>query len=389
MQPHHAPCPCPRRLVGVGLLLVVLLTQGADADDAKPGDKKPRLPPPRDIKEVVELQPLLAEGGLGPVTDPATLEAFVKYGSRERARRYLSGDAVERTDARREMEKHEAKLAGQAFALRGLPVQVPPRDDVDSKGLFVVARVGLRLFQTAPRAGVVRSKPLRAVHLSRVNGGETWFLKAKKLYPCSRAQARAIEKGLLYSPDARWTDVVLILTLDREAARHLSKNPRDYSLDLVIDRLDHRKPLEWGFYHLQSLLEADGDCDPLVDWNSTGAFGPDPPTPHYFRVDAARQEPCVESSLVAANLRDKKGQSVAWYLADVRYKPLLVNPVDQTSGSSGSRRPTPCWRRSRTRCGTSGRPSGPPPSAASASSARTPWRRRPGRWAPLPTSTLL
>lgn len=102
------------------------------------------------------------------------------------------------------------------------------------------------------------------------------------------------------------------------------------SLDVVIDSFRFEKPLEWGYYLRSALLEERGDCDALASWNNTGAFGI-VPNPHYWRVDSAKQEPCVSAFLVAVNLRDKQGKSIASYLADKQYQPLLLNPAGRVA----------------------------------------------------------
>jgi HEAT repeat protein len=103
-----------------------------------------------------------------------------------------------------------------------------------------------------------------------------------------------------------------------EAAKQIGRHPRDYTADVVVDGLTLEQPPEWGFYRREALIENDWDCEELTE--DTGAKGG---PPDYFRVDAAKEEPCVSASLVAVALRDKEGKVVASYLADGQYEPLL------------------------------------------------------------------
>lgn len=322
-----ANCVCG--LIALVAVLVVAFNGATLTVD--PPDKKggPLVIKPPTIQNAEDLKAASEDAGFGGRLDHLSVRHFVEYGSAERTQQFARADQFDRPGIRKEMEAHQAKAAKQAFALRGLPIQVPDRGDFEAKGLAVVTRLGFRLHQMGSSKDV-RSKFLKAIHLSRADMRESWFLtKDKSLARCQNAaEARAVEKngGSLYHPDSLTSDLGMILTVDQETAKTIGRAPQNYSIDVVVDGLRFAKPFEWGYYLRSALIEADWNCDPLT--GGTGVEGLDAP-PKYFRVEAEKAPLAVTAYLVAVNLRDAKGTSVASYLADAQYDRLLLNPLDR------------------------------------------------------------
>jgi hypothetical protein len=322
VQPAEVPAPTPKKEP-------MSPRDGRPVGGGKPAGQPASTTPARHpIPQAVDLRAACSEAGYRDSLDLMTIRSFVEYGPRERALPMAKADQVDRPQIRQEMVTHQKEVAGQAFALRGLALRIPDRGDVDARGLAVVVRLGFRLFRDGPADGGVRSPSLGSVHLSRANPMEYWFLaKDKRVIRCqSVAEVREVEKndGFLYHPESLTTDLGLILTVDREAAKQIGRNPKDYTVDVVIENLQCEAPWEWGFYLRKSLIEEDWDCDTLTVPDTGVKEAPD-----CFEVDATKEGPCVRATLLAVNLRDANGNSVASYLVDEQYRHLLVSPADK------------------------------------------------------------
>src|SRR5262249_13351905 len=104
----------------------------------------------------------------------------------------------------------------------------------------------------------------------------------------NQAEVREVEKanGFLYRPDTFTTDLALLLAVDLDTAKAIGRNAKDYTVDVLVDRLQYGPPLDWGYYLRNAYIKADGDCDTLAALG-TGVEGRDA-APRYFRVDTQK-----------------------------------------------------------------------------------------------------
>jgi hypothetical protein len=138
----------------------------------------------------------------------------------------------------------------------------------------------------------------------------------------------------VYYPDGNITFLNLVVA--KEVAAKLNLPTRgilsDYTLDLFVERMEIKQPLEWGFYREDALRDQEMDCRAIKAAWRRGLGNPAAPDFYSGQGMSDARLPlnfvsgkysCVHANLLAANLKEKGGRSVAWYVVERQFDYLL------------------------------------------------------------------
>jgi hypothetical protein len=211
--------------------------------------------------------------------------------------------------------------------LKDQPIFIPPREDFLDKGLFVECTVGCRVYVNAKEHGVL-SKSLHTIHPFWVDRfSEWWFLtKDQTLMRCRSLEEINLvrrNKGILYLPEGKVTQLVMRLDLDFDVAKDIARNPKKYKVDVVLAELEFWQTRKWGHFLHSAMIEKDFDTEEILRLyeNSTGAGREE--VPSYFPVEIAQRPWLVTARLISASLKDQDGLELASFKRKADISPAV------------------------------------------------------------------
>lgn len=276
------------------------------------------------------------------IANAPSIQAFVLYGTMDRARKAMRGDQFDRAEAGDAAQKHREGLKTQTFLISNQPIFVPRRDDFQEKGLFVTCRLGIHLDANSEQPQF--SGSASAIHLDTSNKNQCWYLtKDGKLGQCQGAADAAFvlrNNGVLYLPEGGKTDLTLVLSVELDDAKAIARNAGDYLADVVISDLRFEERFGWGYFNRSSLISNDWDCLPILRMHFVGLENKD--QPDFFEAELEKPPSMLQAELVSFNLKKRSGKVIAGYL-DPNAPPLVIPhiaiPVMPPSGTNTGGQP--------------------------------------------------
>lgn len=305
-----------------------IVPQGRDEEQGQ-SSRAPAIaiaPDERDIRKLV-----LAAGFDENLN--RSLPLFVRFGSQDLALKN-KGDQFDRIEANKAAEQHRNALREKKLILNGLQFTPVDRSDIEDKGLFVNVRLPLRVRGEEPfyKDESSFSGSLATMHPAEANTRTYAFLrKDGTIQPCEPADASVVRKndGILYHGEMPNTHLLLVFQDNLDALKALARNSADYLVEIEVTGLCIERPLSWGYFRIDALVNADWDCQRILFESLVNAGDPQPA---YFATSfgderRGRIPEIVRATLTSLRVVDKDGRLVGAYKFNPTGEPQRAEAV--------------------------------------------------------------
>jgi tetratricopeptide (TPR) repeat protein len=128
------------------------------------------------------------------------------------------------------------------------------------------------------------------------------------------------------------------LDVDLALAKRITRNSKEFVMDVMFDGLTYREIDVWGYYRRSALFNQNWNTNVLHAHHDAGAdIGME--VPEYFEPDTASRPSLVHARLIQAVLKDAEGKEIAAYRKPTAYGDLV--PVTGAPEEEGARPPQP------------------------------------------------
>lgn len=131
--------------------------------------------------------------------------------------------------------------------------------------------------------------------------------------------------GVFYWPEKDTTDLMLVFNDTIDVLKQIARNPKNYSVSIVLTELHNKSPSSWGYFKEDALLKNNWDCETLRRrWEVLG--NTKQKQPGYFVTKVATMKDEIPEITMATMksliVYDNRGKAIGGYNCDLDNAPV-------------------------------------------------------------------